>query len=109
MQRDHRLVAYVTPLIADWIREQARERRVSASIIVCDCVFSAWERATEVNLRTPATDPARQNVFITVALDALLSHHADETLRERTVAAYHRRLEKLGMVAPRTQGGEDEA
>ena len=109
MQRDHRLVTYVTPLIADWIREQARERRVSASIVVCDCVFAAWERATEAALRTPATDPARQNVFITVALDALLSHHPDETLRERTVAAYHRRLEKLGMVAPRTQGGEDEA
>lgn len=109
MQRDHRLVTYVTPLIADWIRDQARERRVSASIIICDCVFAAWERSAEAGLRPSAADPARQNVFITVALDALLSHHPDQTLRERTVAAYHRRLEKLGMIAPRTSGGEDEA
>lgn len=109
MQRDFRLQTYVTPHLAQWIRDQARERRVSASIIICDCVFAAWQRATEADLRTPATDPERQRVFFTVALDVLLTHHSDETLRERTIAAYHRRLEHIGMIAPRPAGGEDEA
>ncbi len=63
MQRHHRFVTYVTPLIAEWIRKQAEERRVSASIVVCDCIFDAWQRATE----------------------------------------------RLGIVAPRPMGGDDEA
>ena len=82
---------------------------ISASIVVCDCIFDAWQRATEADLRTPATDPVRQNIFITVALDALLTHHPDTTLRDKTVAAYQRRLERLGIVAPRPMGGDDEA
>lgn len=109
MLRHLRFVTYVTPLIGDWIRAQARERRVSASIVICDCVYDAWHRATEADLKTPATDPVRQNIFITVALDALLTHHDDPTLRERTVAAYQRRLERLGIVAPRPEGGSNEA
>ena len=109
MPRDKRFVAYVTPLIADWIRDQARERNVSSSIVIGDCIFDAWTRATEADLRTPATDPVRQNIFITVALDALLTHHPETDLRDRTVAAYQRRLERLGLVAPRPAGGSDEA
>jgi len=108
MQRDCRLQTYVTAPVADWIRAQAEERRVSHSIVISDCVHDAWQRDMEAQLRHPATDPVRQNVFITVALDALLTHHSDPTLRERTVAAYHRRLERLGLVAPRPVGGEDE-
>jgi hypothetical protein len=48
-------------------------------------------------------------VFATVALDALLAHHSDETLRERTLVAYHRRLERLGLIPASGKGGEDEA
>ena len=108
MLRDQRFQTFVTPLIAGWVKDQARERRVSESIVICDCLFDAWHRATEADLRTPATDPVRQNIFITVALDALLTHHDDPTLRERTVAAYQRRLERLGIVAPHPEGGSDE-
>lgn len=108
MQRDRRLQTYVTQEIAAWIETQARERRVSTSIVIGDCVHAAWHRDQEADMRTPATDPVRQNIFITVALDALLTHHPDTTLRERTVAAYHRRLERLGLVAPRPAGGDDE-
>ena len=109
MQSHHRFVTYVKTLIAEWIRKQSDERRVSASIVIGDCIFEAWHRATEADLRTPATDPVRQNIFITVALDALLTHHPHADLREKTVAAYQRRLERLGIVAPRPQGGDDEA
>ena len=109
MQRHHRFVTYVTPLIAEWIKAQADERRVSSSIVIGDCIFDAWQRDTEADLRTPAADPARQNIFITVALDALLTHHPVPDLREQTVAAYQLSLERLGLVAPRRQGGSDEA
>ena len=105
MQRHHRFVTYVTPLIAEWIRKQAEERRVSASIVVCDCIFDAWQRATEADLRTPATDPVRQNIFITVALDALLAGHPDASLRDRTHEAYRRRLERLGLAVSTQMGG----
>lgn len=109
MYRDVRLQTYVTTHLAQWIRDQARERRISASIVICDCVYKAWQRATESDLKTPATDPVRQYVFITVALDALLSHHPQEDLRERTIAAYHRRLERLGLIPASGKGGEHEA
>ena len=108
MYRNHRFQTYVTPVLEAWINEQARERQVSASIIICDCVHAAWKRDTEDSLR-PANDPARQLLFATIALDALLMANPDETLRERAVAAYHRKLETLGMIAPRTKGGEDGA
>ena len=108
MYRDRRFQTYVTPTLETWIRQVAADRQVSTSIVIGDCVFDAWHRAIEANLKTPATDPVRQNIFITVALDALLTHHPDSTLREKTVAAYQRRLEKLGLVAPRPQGGDDE-
>ena len=108
MYRDRRFQTYVTPTLEAWIRKLAAERQVSTSIIIGDCIFDAWHRATEADLKTPATDPVRQNIFITVALDALLTHHPDTTLRERTVAAYQRRLKKLGLIAPRPQGGDDE-
>ncbi len=109
MQRHRSLQTYVPPLIADWIRGQARSREISVSIIVRDLLVAAWTRDNDSHPRPTGTDPERQRVFITVALDALLTHHSDETLRERTIAAYHRRLEHLGMIAPRTEGGEDEA
>ena len=60
----------------------------------------------KADIRTPATDPVRQNIFITVALDALLTYHPEAGLRERTIAAYRRRLVRLGLVAPRPEGGE---
>ena len=46
---------------------------------------------------------------MTVALDALLMHHDDPALRERTLTAYHRRLAALGLIAAPVKGGNDEA
>ena len=107
MQRHQSLQSYVPPPIADWVRDQARLRQVSVSIVVRDLLVAAWTRDNDAQLRP--TDPERQRVFATVALDALLAHHSDDTLRERTLAAYHRRLERLGLVPAYTKGGEDEA
>lgn len=106
MKRDHCLQTYVTAPVDGWIKVQAQERGVSSSIVVGDCIHDAWLRDMEADLRTPATDPVRQNIFITVALDALLTYHPETDLRERVVDAYHRRLVHLGLVAPRPEGGD---
>jgi hypothetical protein len=109
VQHHQSVQSYVPPLIADWIRDQARLKQVSISIVVRDLLVAAWTRENDAPLRPTGTDPERQRVFATVALDALLAHHPDATLRERTVAAYHRRLERLGLIRASVKGGEDEA
>ena len=106
MKRNHCLQTYVTAQVDDWIKAKARERGVSSSIVVGDCIHDAWLRDMEADLRTPATDPVRQNIFITVALDALLTYHPETDLRDLVVDAYHRRLVRLGLVAPRPAGGD---
>jgi hypothetical protein len=108
MQHYRSLQTYVPPLIADWIREQARVRKTSVSVVVRELLVAAWNREIEPGSRPSGTDPARQLVFMTVALDALLMHHNDPTLRERTLAAYHRRLAALGLFkSPDHEGSAD--
>ena len=51
---------------------------------------------------------ARQLVFLTTALDALLASHSDDTLRKRTHAAYHRRLAQLGFIPSREKETSNE-
>ena len=109
MHHYHSLQTYVPPLIADWIKQQAEARSTSVSVVVRELLVTAWTRDNDQVLRPTGADPERQHVFMTVALDALLAHHDDPTLRERTLAAYHRRLAKLGLVATPVRGGEDEA
>ncbi|QFT78871.1 hypothetical protein [Erythrobacter sp. THAF29] len=106
MKRNYCLQTYVTAQVDDWIKAKARERGVSSSIVVGDCIHDAWMRDMEADLRTPATDPVRQNIFITVALDALLTYHPEADLRDLVVDAYHRRLVRLGLVAPRSAGDD---
>jgi hypothetical protein len=109
MSRHIPLQTYVPPLIARWIRDRAEEREVSVSIVVRDLLVAAWDHENEARDRPGGTDPARQRVFFTVALDALLMNHEDATLRDRTIAAYHRRLEKLGFIPTRNKEAGDEA
>lgn len=109
MTHYQKLQAYVPPLINDWIRDQAALRETTVSVVVRELLVTAWTRDNDQVLRPTGTDPERQHVFMTVALDALLAHHDDPTLRERTLAAYHRRLAKLGLVATPVRGGSDEA
>lgn len=101
MYRDRRLQTYVAQHVAEWIEERARQREVGVSIVIRDLLFAAWRRELDSQPHSPGTDPERHKVFVTVALDAILTNHPDETLRERTIAAYHGRLEKLGMIPPR--------
>lgn len=109
MLRHTSLQTYVPPLIGQWVRDTALAREVSISIVVRDLLVAAWTRENEGRNRPGGSDPERQRIFFTVALDALLMNHPDASLRDRTIAAYHRRLEKLGFVPARARETNDEA
>ncbi len=64
-----------------------------------------WQRDNEAKDRPAGLDPARQAIFISVALDALLASHPDASLRDRTHEAYRRRLERLGLPVNASMGG----
>jgi len=97
MDRHLSLQTYVPRLIADWVKQQARDQNVSVSIIVRDHLVEVWQRENAPKSKRAALDPARQNLFITVALDALLSSHPDGQLRQRTHEAYARQLARRGL------------
>ncbi len=97
MPRLDRLQTFLPVSVATWARQRAADNGESVSIFIRDLVIAAWRLDNEVNSRTNGFDPARQSVFIAVALDALLASHPDSSLRERTHDAYRRRLEKLGL------------
>ena len=106
MKRSNRQQTYDPAEVDDGIKAYARERGVGNRVVVGDCIHDAWLRETEADSRKAATAPVRQNVFTRVALAALLTYYPEHDLRERTVAAYHRRLVRFGLVAPRSEGGE---
>src|SRR3546814_16281777 len=109
MDRHLSLQTYVPRPLADWIKGKARDQQVSVSIVIRDQLIDAWQRENEARKRPAALDPVRQNLFITVALDALLASHTDGSLRPRTHEAYNRRLARLGPSASTPEGGRDEA
>ena len=109
MDRHLSLQTYVPRPLADWIKGKARDQQVSVSIVIRDQLVDAWQRENEARKRPAALDPVRQNLFITVALDALLASHTDGSLRQRTHEAYNRRLARLGLSASTPEGGSDEA
>ena len=109
MDRHLSLQTYVPRPLADWIKGKARDQQVSVSIVIRDQLVDAWQRENEARKRPGALDPVRQNLFITVALEALLASHTDGSLRQRTHEAYNRRLARLGLSASATEGGSDEA
>ncbi len=111
MDRHLSLQTYVPRPLADWIKGKARDQQVSVSIVIRDQLVDAWQRENEARKRPGALDPVRQNLFITVALEALLASHNDGSLRQRTHEAYNRRLARLGLSASASasEGGSDEA
>ena len=106
MKRSHRLQTCVTAQVDNGITAFVREHEVSISVMVGDRIHGEWLRKTGADTCKPVTDPVRQNIFITVALDALLTYHPEADLHEPTIAGYHRRLVRLGLVAPRSEGGD---
>ena len=108
MQRYRVLQTYVPPLIADWILEQSNTRDTSVSVVIRDHLVTAWNRDNDSADRPGGGDPARQMVFLTTALDALLASHSDDNLRKRTHAAYHPRLAQPGFLPAHAKEAGDE-
>lgn len=97
MTRQNRLQTFVSLPIGNWVRQCAADKGESVSVFIRDLIVAAWHRDNEAKDKPRALDPVRQNLFISVALDALLAGHPDATLRDRTHEAYRRRLERLGL------------
>mgnify|MGYP003593796165 FL=1 len=109
MDRHISLQTYVPPPLADWIRARSRNQELAVSIVIRELLVDAWQREFEARKRPAALDPVRQNLFITVALDALLASQGDGSLRQRTHEAYNRRLVRLGLASTSQEGGSLEA
>jgi Arc/MetJ-type ribon-helix-helix transcriptional regulator len=105
MTRQDRLQTFVSLPVGNWVRQCAADQGESVSVFIRDLIVAAWHRDNEAKDRPRALDPARQNVFISVALDALLAGHPDPALRDRTHEAYRRRLERLGLPSSTNMGG----
>ena len=105
MTRQDRLQTFVSLPVGNWVRQSAADQGESVSVFIRDLIFAAWHRDNAAKDRPVALDPARQNVFISVALDALLAGHPDASLRDRTQDAYRRRLERLGLAVSTQMGG----
>lgn len=105
MTRQDRLQTFVSPSVGNWVRQCAADHGVSVSVFVRDLIVAAWQRDNDVKDRPAGLDPARQSIFISVALDALLASHSDASLRDRTHEAYRRRLERLGLPVNANMGG----
>lgn len=105
MTRHDRLQAFVPLPVSTWVRQRAADQGESVSIFIRDLIVAAWQRENEAKNRPAGLDPARQAIFISVALDALLASHPDASLRDRTHEAYRRRLERLGLPVNANMGG----
>ena len=105
MTRQDRLQTFVSLPVGNWVRQSAADQGESVSVFILDLIVAAWHRDNAAKDRPVALDPARQNVFISVALDALLAGHPDASLRDRTHEAYRRRLERLGLAVSTQMGG----
>ena len=109
MDRQISLQTYVPRAISAWVRKRAKERRVSVSVAARDMLVDAWNAENIAADKPAGLDPDRQNLFITVALDALLAGHADPGLRRKTHDAYHRKLTRLGLSESSVPEDDDEA
>ncbi|WP_422342838.1 hypothetical protein [Parasphingorhabdus sp.] len=104
------LQTYLSYPLAQWVRSEADDHGECVSVFIRDLVMAAY--ITQEGAGSGALndlDHAREIIFSSVALDAILTAHPDSSLRQKTHAAYARRLERLGLVPASLNGGGDEA
>ena len=114
MDRHLSLQTYVPRPLADWIKGKARDQQVSVSIVIRDQLIDAWQRENEARKRPGALDPVRQNLFITVALEALLVNLTDNEItvgkdtldRQPGLGPQDSHLANEGLYAFRTRLGQ---
>src|SRR5690606_31146859 len=76
MNKHISLQTYVPKALAAWVKSQADDRKVSVSIVVHDLLVDAWHTQNAAGGKILPLDPQRQNIFISIALDALLAGHS---------------------------------
>ena len=104
------LQTYLSYPLAQWVRSEADDRGECVSVFIRDLVMAAYIAQDEGNSDAlKSLDKAREIVFSSVALDAILTAHPDSSLRQKTHDAYARRLQRLGLAPASSNGGRDEA
>ncbi|OAO00732.1 hypothetical protein A8B75_17640 [Sphingomonadales bacterium EhC05] len=110
MTRHIPLQTYLPAHVAGWIREAAKTLDLTVSVIMRDIIMAAFRDEQNRRDGTPDTDNLdRQSVFISIALDALLTAHTDKKLRDRVFEDYAQRIDDLGLAETSENGGRHEA
>ena len=98
MSQHIRLQTFLPYPIAEWVRNSAADHGESVSIFIRDLIVAAFQREMGI---APADDRIdrieRHSLFVSVALDALLTAQSDTSLRQRTHDAYARQLARRGL------------
>lgn len=98
MTRPVCLQIYISHELSARIGEAARASDLSVSAWAMSRLNAACEDdASASRGRDPIERIARQSVFATVGIDALLAGHPDPHLRERAHQAYARKCGELGL------------
>ena len=104
------LQTYLSYPLAQWVRSEADDHGECVSVFIRDLVMAAYIAQDEGNSDAlKGLDKAREIVFSSVALDAILTAHPDSSLRQKTHDAYARRLQRLGLAPASSNGGRDDA
>lgn len=107
MSRPISLQVHVSNDLAARVRAAAARRDISTSEWIRALVARACdEDDLTLRLEVAVERIARQSLFLTVGIDALLAGHADPALRERAHQAYARKCRELGLALPSDKGGE---
>lgn len=93
MSQHIRLQTFLPYPIAEWVRRSAADHGESVSVFIRDLIVAAFQREMGI---APADDRIdrieRHSLFVSIALDALLSAQPDTSLRQRTHEAYARKV-----------------
>lgn len=100
------LQTYLSYPLSQWVRSEADELGECVSIFIRDLIMAAYiAQDKDQNGDLNDLDKARETVFASVALDAILTAHPDSSLRQKAHDAYARRLQRLGLAPAAIKGG----
>ncbi|HEY9092130.1 hypothetical protein [Parasphingorhabdus sp.] len=101
------LQTYLSYPLAEWVRAQAEDRGECVSVFLRDLVMATYLAQDDDQKNSlKDIDKAREAVFASVALDAILTAHPDSSLRQKTHDAYARRLQRLRLAPASLNGGK---
>jgi hypothetical protein len=93
MSQHIRLQTFLPYPIAEWVKTSAADHGESVSIFIRDLIVAAFQREMGMPLPGDRIDRIeRHGLFVSIALDALLSAQPDTSLRQRTHEAYARKV-----------------